>query len=254
MICHIYWFIFMAHIIRTPYFLALIFSCLTFFTINTASASVTLLGNRVIYPAEAREKTLQFTNDDDVPALIQIWLDTNNPKSTPENADAPFIVSPQIFRMNPHSGQMVRLMYVGKALPTDRESLFYLNFLQVPAVKQTDSEKNKLMLLLTNRLKVFYRPEGLDGDANHVIEQLHIQYAGKSLHISNPTPYYANVSHAVIINGKKRTSIEQADMLPPYSRVSWPLNEELAAGALKATLSVINDYGVEIPRTLSVTR
>ena len=145
-------------------------------------------------------------------------------------------------------------MYVGKTLPTDRESLFYLNFLQVPAVKQTDSDKNKLMLLLTNRLKVFYRPEGLDGDANHVIEQLHIQYAGKSLKISNPTPYYANVSHAVIINGKKHTSIEQADMLPPYSQVSWSLNEELAAGALKATLSVINDYGVEIPRTLSITR
>ena len=70
MICHIYWFIFMAHIIRTAYSLALLFSYLTFFTINTASASVTLLGNRVIYPAEAREKTLQFTNDDDVPARL----------------------------------------------------------------------------------------------------------------------------------------------------------------------------------------
>ncbi|MCC3263204.1 fimbria/pilus periplasmic chaperone, partial [Paenibacillus polymyxa] len=88
------------------------------------------------------------------------WLDINNPQSTPENADAPFVASPQIFRMAPHSGQMVRLSFVGQPLARDRESLFYLNFLQVPAVRQTDSDKNKLLLVVTNRLKVFYRPAG----------------------------------------------------------------------------------------------
>ena len=106
---------------------------------------------------------------------MQIWLDINNPKSTPENADAPFVASPQIFRMNPHSGQMVRLSFVGQPLPRDRESLFYLNFLQVPAVRQTDSDKNKLLLVVTNRLKVFYRPAGLAGDANHVIDRLSLR-------------------------------------------------------------------------------
>ena len=77
--------------------------------------------------------------------------------------------------MNPHSGQMVRLSFVGQPLPRDRESLFYLNFLQVPAVRQTDSDKNKLLLVVTNRLKVFYRPAGLAGDANHVIDRLSLR-------------------------------------------------------------------------------
>lgn len=241
----------MAHTARTATHLVVLLLCLLFTTLNTASASVTLLGNRVIYPAQAREKTLQFSNDDATPALIQIWLDINNPKSTPETADAPFIASPQIFRMEPHSGQMVRLVFSGqKTLPTDRESLFHLNFLQVPAVKQTDSDKNKLMLLLTNRLKVFYRPEGLAGEANHVVDQLTIQRAGKALRVSNPTPYYANISYAAAEIGSKHTRIPQAEMIPPFSEATWPL-AQLPAGEVKISLRVVNDYGVEVTRTLT---
>lgn len=176
----LYRFTFMPQITRSARRWAALSLCLMSFAATHASASVTLLGNRVIYPAEAREKTLQFTNDDGTPALMQIWLDINNPKSTPENADAPFVASPQIFRMNPHSGQMVRLSFVGQPLPRDRESLFYLNFLQVPAVRQTDSDKNKLLLVVTNRLKVFYRPAGLAGDANHVIDRLSLRQAGNA--------------------------------------------------------------------------
>lgn len=241
----------MAHTARTATHLVVLLLCLLFTTLNTASASVTLLGNRVIYPAQTREKTLQFSNDDATPALIQIWLDINNPKSTPETADAPFIASPQIFRMEPHSGQMVRLVFSGqKKLPTDRESLFYLNFLQVPAVKQTDSDKNKLMLLLTNRLKVFYRPEGLAGEANHVVDQLTIQRASKALRVNNPTPYYANISYAAVEMGSKHTRIPQAEMIAPFSEATWPL-AQFPAGEVKITLRVVNDYGVEVTRTLT---
>ncbi|CUZ34008.1 MULTISPECIES: fimbrial biogenesis chaperone [Serratia] len=246
----LYRFTFMPQITRSARRWAALSLCLMSFAATHASASVTLLGNRVIYPAEAREKTLQFTNDDGTPALMQIWLDINNPKSTPENADAPFVASPQIFRMNPHSGQMVRLSFVGQPLPRDRESLFYLNFLQVPAVRQTDSDKNKLLLLVTNRLKVFYRPAGLAGDANHVIDRLSLRQAGNALRVDNPTGYYANVSQAAILSGAKRIAIPQADLIPPFSQASWPVNGEVRQVALR----VINDYGVEISRTLNVAR
>lgn len=222
--------------------------CLTTIAINSAFASVTMLGNRVIYPAEAREKTLQFTNDDAAPALIQIWLDVDNAKSTPETADAPFVASPQIFRMNAHSGQMVRLVYSGKGLPSDRESLFHLNFLQVPAVKQRDADKNKLMLLVSNRLKVFYRPEGLAGEANQVGKQLRIQRNGNLLQVNNPTPYYASISYAK--SGNKSLHIEPADMIAPFSQVSWPIGSAFPKGKLKLVLGVMNDYGVEVPVTL----
>ncbi|WP_256714457.1 fimbrial biogenesis chaperone [Serratia fonticola] len=204
------------------------------------------MGNRVIYPSQVREKTLQFTNGDASPVLVQLWLDINNPHSTPETADAPFMASPQIFRINPHSGQMVRLMYSGNGLPADRESLFYLNFLQVPAVRQADLDKNKLLLLVTNRLKVFYRPEGLSGEANQVGSQLRIAQKGNQLQVSNPTPYYANISFARGIVANKSIRIDQAAMLPPFAHAQWQLSDDLLRGELKLELGIINDYGTEV--------
>ncbi|MGL5385820.1 MAG: fimbrial biogenesis chaperone [Enterobacterales bacterium] len=238
----------MAYTTRTFACWTAVLLCLTAIAINSAYASVTMLGNRIIYPAEAREKTLQFTNDDPVPALIQIWLDIDNAQSTPQTADAPFVASPQIFRMNAHSGQMVRLVYTGKGLPTDRESLFHLNFLQVPAVKESHTDKNKLVLLVSNRLKVFYRPEGLAGEAKMVGKQLRIQRNGNVLQVSNPTPYYASISYAK--SGNQSLHIEPADMIAPFSQVSWPISTVLPKGKLKLVLGVMNDYGVEVPVTL----
>lgn len=238
----------MAYITRTSSCWAALLLCLATMVIGSAAASVTMLGNRVIYPAQAREKTLEFSNDDAVPALIQIWLDIDNAKSTPATADAPFVASPQIFRMNPHSGQMVRLVYSGKGLPADRESLFHLNFLQVPAVKDSHADKNKLVLLVNNRLKVFYRPEGLAGEPNQAGKQLRIQRNGHALQVSNPTPYYVSISYAK--SGNKSLHIEPADMIAPFSQVSWPLSSAFPKGKLQVVLGVMNDYGVEVPVTL----
>ncbi|MEX5715505.1 hypothetical protein IC615_15355 [Serratia ureilytica] len=42
----------------------------------------------------------------------------------------------------------------------------------------------------------------------------------------------------------------QADLIPPFSQASWPVNGEVRQIALR----VINDYGVEITRTLNVAR
>ncbi|ELN4703365.1 fimbria/pilus periplasmic chaperone, partial [Escherichia coli] len=74
-----------------------------------ASASVIVTGTRVIYPADAREKSVQLTNQDAFPNVVQAWVDVNNPQSTPETADAPFMITPPMFRMEPKAGQTMRL-------------------------------------------------------------------------------------------------------------------------------------------------
>ncbi len=110
------------------------------------------------------------------------------------------------------------------------------------------------MLLVTNRVKLFYRPEGLAGETSHVIDQLRIQRAGKSLLVSNPTPYYASISQALVIDGNKHIAIEQADMLPPYSQADWPAVARLTAGELTVMLNVNNDYDAEVSRTVMLPR
>lgn len=65
-------------------------------------SNVVMTGTRVIYPAEQKEKTLQFSNNADQSYLVQIWLDKDNPQSTPETADAPFLINPQCSELIPN--------------------------------------------------------------------------------------------------------------------------------------------------------
>jgi len=88
-------------------------------------ASVVMTGTRVIYPGGAKERSIQFSNQDDAPSVVQVWIDSGNPDSTPETADAPFVVTPPVFRIEPKSGQTARLIFTGKDLPQDRESVFF---------------------------------------------------------------------------------------------------------------------------------
>ncbi len=96
-------------------------------SIAQARASVVVTGTRVIYPGEAREKTVQLSNRDAFPNVVQAWVDIDAPDAPPDQADAPFLVNPAVFRMAPDSGQTLRIVYTGQGLPGDRESLFHLN-------------------------------------------------------------------------------------------------------------------------------
>ena len=70
-----------------------------------AAAGVIINGTRVIYPAQAREVTVQLVNTGDTPALVQAWVDSGNPDQTPETSTAPFVLTPPISRLEPGRGQ-----------------------------------------------------------------------------------------------------------------------------------------------------
>lgn len=209
-------------------------------------ASVIMMGNRVIYPVEKKEKSLEFNNNGDRPALVQIWLDKGNIDSTIENTDGPFVAMPQIFRINPNQGQSVRLIYTGKDAPVDRESIFYLNFIEYPSSKKEDEGKNKLSLLIKTRLKVFYRPEKLHGNPNTTLDTLQVKKLGKSLHIHNPTAYYVSIANAVVDDGGRKVAVNGAGMVEPFSNTQWALPIQTSK---HVTIEAINDYGAVIRKS-----
>ena len=90
--------------------LCFIWSCMF---MSISYANVVMTGTRVIFAAENKDQSLQFSNKATTPYLVQLWLDQGNDQSTPETADAPFMVNPQLFRINPDQGQTVRLFYTG---------------------------------------------------------------------------------------------------------------------------------------------
>lgn len=214
-------------------------------------ASVIMNGNRIIYSASAKEKTLQFTNQDPYPNVVQIWLDTNNPRSNPSTADAPFVATPQVFRMEPNSGQAVRLVFTGSGLPQDRESVFYFNFQQIPSVKSSDKDKNKLLLLVSNRLKVFYRPDSLPGSSDKISDELTFsvkKIQGKThLVVNNPTAYHASFTQATITTAGKSVNVPDVTMVAPKSEVSLLIRSSISVNRSSILqYKLVNDYGVEI--------
>ena len=98
---------------------ALLATALTFSCAPHAVAGVVIGGTRVIYPAQSREITVQLSNIGDAPSLVQAWIDSGNPEQTAEDADAPFMLTPPIARVEPGRNQALRLMFAGAELPTD---------------------------------------------------------------------------------------------------------------------------------------
>lgn len=234
-----------------------LFSIVVFLTSLSAEASVTLLGSRIIYSSDAKSIDIVLKNNDTIPYVIQTWFDRGNEHSTPaDSSDTPFIVTPPVFRIQPQTGQIARIMYSAtKALPSDRESLFWFNMLEIPPMTQgATSQSNAMMVMLRNRVKVFYRPIGL-GDPTNVLDGLKVSRVysaekGHGLLIANPQPWFVSLVNIQLGRGKDKQSL-RAEMLSPFSEKTFPVStsgKSLQDQGI-VTLSAINDQGARISET-----
>ena len=217
--------------------------------LGNAHATVVIGGTRVVFSGADNETTLRLSNEGDQPALVQAWIDHGDPQSTPDKVDAPFLLTPPLFRMDAHKGQRLRIVYTHEALPADRESLFWLNVLEVPP-KPTDPEsesKNLLQLAIRSRLKLFYRPANLPGDPLKAPAQVSWKVVadsqGHALEAHNPSPYFITIN-AVTLDVAGKAYKADTGMIEPFGtlRLAVPGLAQAAAGAT-VTFGAINDYG-----------
>ncbi|MBD8897750.1 fimbria/pilus periplasmic chaperone [Rhodanobacter sp. DHG33] len=213
-----------------------------------AHASVVITGTRVVYPAQQSEVTVRLSNQADHPALVEAWIDTGDTKSTPDNTNAPFLITPPLFRMESHKDQNLRIIYTQgtQPLPTDRESVFYLNVLEVPP-KPTGAQtagRNYLQFAMQSRLKLFYRPAGLPGDVMKAPDQLRFTAQGTTLDVRNPTPYYVTIgSVAFGTDGKPLEGV--SGMVAPLGDLQLTLKglKQAPSAGTAITYATINDFG-----------
>jgi chaperone protein EcpD len=131
---------------------------------GAAQASVTIGGTRVIYPLDQREVTVKLENDSKNPSLVQVWMDDGNADSKPGEAKVPFAITPPIFRMDPRKSQMLRVIFSGDTtLPLDRESVYWLNVLDIPPKAEQKADMNSLQFAFRTCIKMFVRPPKLPG-------------------------------------------------------------------------------------------
>lgn len=223
---------------------------------GSAQASVVITGTRVIYPEAEREVTVKLDNDGNTLALVQVWLDDGNPKTLPSESKAPFTIMPPLFRLDPKKGQSLRLIYMHDPLPKDRESVFWLNVLEVPprdASTGTDGSMNKLRLAFRTRIKLFFRPTGLTGNPDDAPAQIRWRFVSKGddgyvLEASNPTPYHVSLSHIVATAGGMHWTSEKGGMVNPESTATFDVGhvQAMPSAPVAVEYTYINDFGANV--------
>lgn len=184
----------------------------------TADAGILASQTRVLFVEGQREKSLMLVNINDYPVVLQTWVDQG--EANPDRTDLPFIVLPPISRMAPHALQSIRIIYNDQAIAQDRESVFWLNLYEIPAVK---SEKiattHYLSMAMNTQLKIFYRPKNLKNyDVLALAKQLHfsLQIEGDTWRLicNNPTAYYASLVNISLQHQQQHLAVHaEMDMM-----------------------------------------
>jgi len=193
----------------------------------SAHASVVIGGTRVVFPAADGEVTVRLTNQGNSPALVESWIDDGNVQSTPDKVDVPFLVTPPLFRLEPNKDQNLRIVATPAQLPADRESLFWLNVLEVPP-RNADADRNLLQFAFRSRIKFIFRPAGLPGSARDAPAQVtwkfvHSDSGGYALQAANPTPYHVTFTKISAVAGASRWTNERGGMVVPGATAEFDI-------------------------------
>lgn len=212
----------------------------------SAGGGLQLAQTRIIFDGKAKNAIATIKNQSDHVYLVKSsMMLTPNPATVGGN-DAPFIVTPPLFRLEPNSQNTVLVMRNGTAdLPTDRESVFYLSLLGIPstsALSQEQSEGVSAQISVGIQLiiKLFYRPVGLAQPVETAPGKLAFRQAGQHLYVNNPTPYFVTLAK-LSLDGKLLDVRNIGAMIAPFSQQHYPITGR----PQQVTWSVINDYGGE---------
>lgn len=206
-----------------------------------AIAGVVITGTRVVYPAADKEVSVKVNNKGNVPVLIQTWVDDGKENASPETIKVPFIITPPVNRIDAGKGQTLRLSFIrGSNLPPDRESIFWLNVLEVPPVDVSAAEANKLQVAFRSRIKLFFRPSGLKSDASTAAENIKWDVDNGKLIAINDSPYYVTLLGVKTTSGSAQGD---GDMVSPYGRVSITGKKAAFSKGQSIEYQYINDWG-----------
>ena len=206
---------------------------ISLFIINISYAGVIISGTRVIYNEGNKNVSINVKNPDKMPYLIQSWIDDFE-----EKKQSKFTITPPLFRLNPDKENTLRIFLTEEGLPSDQESLFWLNIKTIPATEKTE---NSLQIAFKTQMKLIYRPKSLK-DVNFEEEQKKLSWSkerGKVI-VYNPTPYFMNFQ-TIKFNGKL---VDDVSYAKPFSTKSFDINDNNEHGLISREL--INDYGANV--------
>jgi len=229
-----------------------------------AQADVIIRGTRIIYDEARGETVVSIREVGDGPKLVQIWLDNGDDRIEPGQQEVPFLLTPAVTRMDPDTGQSIRILRVGDGLAQDRESLFWFNTLEVPPSPTGLVENGESFIQFASRvrLKFFYRPKGLQPTLDKAIGLLHFSRATPDLdgrvqvRVRNSSPYHITFRHLTLHPTEAEDAPVLADLVPGHWMVA-PMDELVVLlqpahdvtqspgfpEGTQVVFGIVNDYG-----------
>lgn len=204
---------------------------------------------RVIVTEKSQEESFIIHNEGISPVLIQSWIDDGNEYTQPEKIDVPFILLPPIFRVEANSSFNVRVLTIKnklKDLPKDRESLFWLNVLEIPP--KGINKDNSFQVAFRTRLKLFYRPKNIENeDINSAIGRIKYSIVRgnvKNLLIQNPSPFFLTLMSVSDKNGLISDKLPNQGIIEPFGEMLVTVKQQEEPNVKDVILQYVDDYGV----------
>ncbi len=225
----------------------------------SSQAAVLLPGTRVVFDGSRSDVSLTLGNDG--PAeRVTAWVDEGDANQPPETSKAPFAVTPPVVRVEANSQRSMRIARLSTArLPTDRESMFWLNVRGIAEGAKTPAPGDSQMAVtVRSRIKLFYRPQGLAGDPAQASAALRWRWqqgqsdSAATLVVENPTPWHVSLN---ALRGQGQDLVDQlpAGTIAPLSETHLQLRGiSLSPGqALSLEGAWIDDQGNAHPLKVS---
>ncbi|MBH3410500.1 molecular chaperone [Pseudomonas putida] len=211
---------------------------------STAWAQLKIEGTRLIYQGSAKEASINLVNRSDLDTVVQSWV-----SSPDEGRDTPFAVVQPLALIPPNGQQMLRVLYAGQGLPEDRESLFWLNILEIP---RKPEQADTLQFAIRQRLKLFYRPPGLPGSASAAADglQWRTPQPGR-IEVRNPSAFHVSLVDLRLDTPGQTQQLTDYLLLHPGQSLTLEAPSPLPAQR-HLTFSELTDIGLQKPHRIAL--
>lgn len=212
---------------------------------NTKVFKLELGATRIIYHPGERGALLSVTNPQAFPVLVQSRVFNEDRAS-----QAPFVVTPPLFRLDPNQRNTLRIIGTG-SLAGEKESLYWLCVTGIPPKNgdtwASDSSQGgqhaQVNMEVSTHIcvKLITRPAAISGSLMQAAESVQWRREGNTVRAKNSSPYYINL-HSLTVNGNR---VERPEYIPPFSERAFSLKGQ-PEGVVDWT--VITDAGGESRR------
>lgn len=154
---------------------------------SPADAALQIEGTRLIYFGQDKAANIGVVNQASREVVVQTWISGEDDSA---GHDVPFAATEPLVQLAAGEHHQLRILYAGEGLPVDRESLFWLNIMEIPLKPEAP---NSVQFAIRQRLKLFYRPPALKGGSAEAVQQLVWNTDGHSVTVSNPSAFHLSL-------------------------------------------------------------